>query len=360
MKAKKALSALSMVFVCSGLMACEDAKKETAAPDKGKEAAAASGKAAAKAPASADAKKTAKADAEKKDDAGKYEAGAALKYLPKECEGGRIYLNLGKVLEGEVGKNLEATMEKMAETMAGGDEKTKKVMATLEENGFEMTNNVQEIGVCLDQKSDPVVAVGMIPGKMKGEPLDMIAKAVEASGEAKPKSEEEDGVKYLTVNGEKGVISQPVKNVLVVAETKDKAKAALKGGEGAAGFGEAAKKVAWVNVKMGPEGDVEVTVEEKGDAYEGKFAMGMPKAQAEAAKKDPDAFVKGMEGEAAKLATELEKTPFKSLGEHVKNAKFAVDGDKFIVTANIKKADIVALSKTAADTPPEELMKAMR
>ncbi len=72
MKAKKALSALSMVFVCSSLMACEDATKESAAPEKGKEATAASGTAAAKAPASADAKKTAKADDAAKGDAGAY------------------------------------------------------------------------------------------------------------------------------------------------------------------------------------------------------------------------------------------------------------------------------------------------
>ena len=102
-----------MLTVCVALLACKKDK------EKGKEEASASAAAPAAAPPA------------------KYASGDVLKYLPKNCAEGRVFLNLAKLL----GPN-RADLEKLQKSLlAGTDPDTKKAEKTLKvlkDAGFEV------------------------------------------------------------------------------------------------------------------------------------------------------------------------------------------------------------------------------
>jgi len=352
-KATKAFGAVSVVLALAGLTACEDDKATTApTASAAKEAGSAKTTASAKAPGKdKKAEKTEKAEKA----AGALAAGQTFKYMPKECKGGRFYANVSALFSDDgVTKNMGSVVENMIG--AGGDEKGKAAFKVLQDGGLDL-KTIKEVSGCLDEKSNPVIAVAY-GGDVKN-PLELIANAVEAGGKPKPKMEEMDGISYLTPDGKSGVVAAVSKNVLVIAKNKDDLKPVLKGGDGAAEFAAAKDAILWLSLFMPGEGKVDASVKEKGDAYEGNFKIVMEGHQGEAFKKDAKKFIEDIEKEMAKGMAEIEKSPFKAAAPILKSAKFSADGDALVVNITVPKSALQELSKAVADTKPEDLMRSL-
>lgn len=352
-KATKALGAVSVVLALGCLTGCEDEKAATPpAASAAKEAGSAKAASSAKAPGKDG--ETAKKDDAAKKDATASAQGATFKYMPKECKGGRFYANISALFSNDgVTKNLDTMLEGM---VAGGDDKGKAAFKVLKDGGLDL-KTVKEISGCLDEKSNPIIAVAH-SGKVK-EPLDLIANAVEAGGKPKPKKEEVDGVSYLTPEGKSGVVAAVSPTVLVIAENKDALKPVAKGGDGAAEFAKAKDALIWFALTMAGEGNVDAMIKEKGDGYEGNFKIVMEGPKGEAFKKDSKKFIEDMEKEMAQGVAEIEKSPFKAAAPILKSAKFSADGDALVVNITVPKKALEELSKAASEMKPEELMRSL-
>jgi hypothetical protein len=68
-------------------------------------------------------------------------SGDSIKFMPKTCEEGRVFVNLGKILSGDVGKAAEGMQSKLLSSFASsskpGDDKAAKVLGALKDGGIE-------------------------------------------------------------------------------------------------------------------------------------------------------------------------------------------------------------------------------
>lgn len=340
---------LSIGLLALGLSGCEDNKPAPAAGG--------TAKATAGAKAKGDKSAKAKTEAPK---AGAYKAGDVVKYMPAECKGGRIFVNLSGVLGAKGMAEQMGALETQLVSATGEDQdKAKKVLAALKEGGFEPGKSLREMAVCIGEKdAGPMLAIALEPGQIK-DPLGLIAKTVEAGGKPAPKLQKEGSLSYLKDDQDKGLIGQAAPNVLVVAKDKAAIVEMAKAG-GAAGFADAVKHVIFASV---PGGDMtfDVKVIDKGEAFDLWLGMKMAAgAGLDEMKKAPDAFVKQMQGQANKMADQFAQTPLKPLAERVKGAKFEVKDDTLVVTGTLPKADLAAVTKALATSKPEDLMKMMK
>lgn len=355
----KSMKVFGGALLCAAMLGgsgCDDPKKDAPTP-------AATGT--AKAAASSAPAASAKADgASKPDDKAREPAsagGSIFKYMPATCEMGRVYVNVAKLLSGdEVQKNLGAFQEKMLASMGGADAaKGQEVVKVLKDGGFEPGRDLREIAVCIGAKSEPPVLVISMSDKVK-EPLQLMASAMEKGGKPKPTVAKEGDLTIMTQTGEDGALAEVAPGIILIGKDKEAVTKLAKGGDGADAFGEASKHLVWASINPGEkEPSVDGTLSDVADKYELKVGVQMKGPQAEAMKKDPAKFAKEMEGMAQKVAADLEKGPLKPLAEHIKAAKFAVEGDKLMVTASVPKAAITDTSKAVAEAKPEDLMKAL-
>ncbi len=287
-------------------------------------------------------------------------SGESLKYMPKTCDQGRVFVNLGKLLSGDVGKAAAGMQEKLLGTLASsgkpGDDKAGKVLGTLKEGGLEPVKAARELSICAGKGDKAVVAIAMDFSGVKGKPADLFAKAMEASTGKAPKKEEVDGVTYITNDKDK-VMAFVSPNVLVTGDSKDAIKAVAKGGDGAGDFGPAASFVIWAKVVPGgPGSDVDVTVKESGADYELKALFLPPGREGAEFKKDPDGAIKKFNEEITQASAGVEKSPFKAALPAIKNAKLAKEGDRVALTTTFPQTMLGELATAAASIDPKQLM----
>lgn len=338
------LGGVTVGVLALGLGGCEDKKADPSAAGT------------AKAAATAKAGATAKEKAAPKKAA--YQAGDVLKHMPKECPDGRIYARVADIygikgVAGELG-----TLENTMVASLGPESKAPDILKVLKEGGFDPLKTVVDTAMCIGDGEEPVIAAGLELGKIE-DPLELIATAVEKSGKPKPKIEKEGEMRWMSSGDTEGVIAMLSPNVIAVGKTKE-AVAALAKAEGAAGFKDAKDNLVWASIKADDKTTVDGKLMDKGDNLEIWAAIQMDGPGLDEMKKNPDAFVKQMEQEAASMADEIAKTPFKMLAERIKAAKFAVEGDKAVITAAVPKTDLVGALKAAASSKPEELMGMMK
>ena len=287
-------------------------------------------------------------------------SGDSIKFMPKTCDSGRIFVNLGKLLSGDVGKAAEGMQEKLLGSLASsgkpGDDKANKVLAALKEGGVEPIKAARELSICAGKGDKAVVAVAMDMTGVKGKPADVFAKAMETASGKAPKKEEEDGITYLT-NDKNKVMAFVSPTVIVLADSKDAIKPVAKGGDGASEFGDASTYVVWAKVTPSPTNPVDVTIKENGANYDLKALFTPPGGDGATFKKDPDAVIKKFNDEIASMAPKLDKTPFKAAADAVKNAKLAKDGERMSLSSTFPQAMLAQLATAAAATDPKELMK---
>ena len=295
--------------------------------------------------------------------AGPASSGDSIKFMPKTCDEGRVFVNLGKLFSGEVGKAAEGMQEKLLGSLASsgkaGDDKASKVLTTLKEGGIEPIKAARELSICAGKGNKSIVAIAMDFSGVKGKPSEVFAKAMEASSGKAPKVEEDGGVTFLTNDKDK-VIAFVSPNVIVTGDTKDAIKAVAKGGDGASEFGQAASFVIWAKVVPGGAGsDVDVTVKESGADYELKALFMPPGRDGAEFKKDPDGTIKKFNDQMAAAGPQLDKSPFKAAAPALKNAKLAKEGDRMSLTTTFPVAMLGELAKSASQMDPKQLMHSL-
>jgi hypothetical protein len=281
--------------------------------------------------------------------------------MPKTCDQGRIFVNLGKLLSGDVGKAAEGMQEKLLGQLASsgkpGDDKAGKVLGALKDGGVEPIKAARELAICAGKGDKAIVAIGMDFSGVKGKPADVFARAMEVSTGKAPKKEEVDGITYLT-NDKNKVMAFVSPTVMVTGDSMDAIKAVAKGGDGAGDFGQASSFVIWAKVQpMGPGSDVDVTVKDSGSDYELKALFTPPGKDGADFKKDPDATIKKFNDQIAQAGPGLEKSPFKAAAPALKNAKLSKDGDRMAFTTTFPQSMLGELAKSAAEIDPKQLMK---
>lgn len=295
-------------------------------------------------------------------------AGAILKYMPAACEGGRVYMRAAAFTSDAGLQKSWAKLQQSFEANLGGmiaqeDPSAKSALDAAKEAGLDLAN-AREMAGCMNDTGNPVLAVDIDFSKTKvTDPLaalEGIIKKVKA--DAPVSREKVDGVDLLFPKGPtgEGVIAFVAPSTLIVANNKEAALAAAKGGDGAAGFADASKHALYLAIVPEPGSDILATVTEAGDSFALKGAMGMSGPAAAELEKNPEVFKaqvqKTIEGAAGKLAG----TPLAALADVAKAAKVEVEGKKVVVSASITKAALGAALEAAAAAKPEDLANSFR
>ncbi len=279
-------------------------------------------------------------------------AGAdVLKHMPKDCDEGRVFVNMGKFLAGgDMGGAFDTLIGKAMASGKADDKKAAEVMKVLKDGGIDPLKDIREIAVCANKDDKKtVVAVSMEPKADK--PADVFAKAME-TGEGKPPTKEEkDGATYLKSGKGDGGLAVLSKNLILIGEDVKTLEAVAKGGDGAGEFGDAKSTVVWAKVDP-TKTKAEVVMKEAGADYDLNV-----KYVAKDAAKNKAEFEK-MLPELDKVA---EKMPFaKPLLPIAKNGKANAEGENFTFTTKFPKTAIADFLKEASKVDPKEIMKGLK
>lgn len=285
-----------------------------------------------------------------------YEKGAALAYLPTECPEGRAYVDAKELLGGDGGA-MGALVEKALLSDVKDKTKAEAVLKTLRDGGLDPATAVHEIAACVTTAGAPVVAFGIDASKSK-DPLATLVAALEAGeGQGKAQLLDEGGLKYAK-NPRGEVLGMVAPNVLVLAKNLDRLKESAKTPGGASGFADATSHAVWM--RMTGRDKADITVTPKGGDYD-VTALFTPAGPAGAQlEKDPAPIVQAMTQEKDRRAKALEGSPLKGLASVVKGATIAAEGGRLKISAKVAKATLVDTVKTIADTPPEQLFRALQ
>ena len=275
-----------------------------------------------------------------------------LKHMPKDCDEGRVYVNVGKLFAGgDLGSSLDTIVGKAMAQGKADDKKAEAVMKTLKEGGVDPLKDIREVAVCANKDDKKtVVVVSMEPKAEK--PADVFAKAAEAATGKAPTKEEKDGATWVQSAEDKAVMAFVGKNVMLIGEDKEVLGAAIKGGDGASEFGDAKSSIVWAKVDPN-KSKADINMKEVGSDYDlnVKFVGGKDAAK--------------MKEQFEKMLPEVDKAaeqmPFvKPLLPVAKNGKMAVEGENVTFTTKFPKAAISEFLKEASKVDPKELVKGLR
>ena len=290
-----------------------------------------------------------------------YAKGEALSHMPKDCERGRIYIDVAAfaALAGDAAKGLGDQWT----ALAGEDgQAAKKAIAALRKGGFDPATSVKELAVCVDRSEDDMVfAVGMDLSKVKGDPLDLVLKVARAaSKDLKAEKKRAAGLSYLATmgKGDEGVTAI-LGSSLVVGKDLKALKRAQQGG-GAKKFEAAAKTMFYVNVTV-EQGHVSGSLVDAGADLKLSGALTLTGDAARALAKDPDATVKQMKGAVDKMATELGKVPsFQELVEPLKALQLSAEGTTIKANLSLPKKSVQSTITATSEMTADDLKQLMR
>jgi len=344
---KRSNVALALVFA-GALLGCGDGGATgNASAEPGKSGAASAQAKGSSAPAGAGSVAAGKT-AEKAADPAPAAGGAeVLKHMPKDCDEGRVYANVGKLLGGGSAGALETLM---AKNMGGSKDakKSEEVIKVLKDGGIDPVNSLKELAVCANKDKKKTVVAAAVDFSKAEKPGDVIAKAIETGSGKAPKKEEAGDVTWLTT-ADNSVIAVS-KTKLLAGDDKATLEAAWKGADGASAFGDAGSHTVWADV-----GETKVNMKEAGDDYDLKVST---KVGANAPKMK-EQFEKTLP-EIDKLTADPKMAFVKPLLPAVKNAKLDVAGEILNVVTKFPKAAISEFLTGLKDVKPEDLMKGMR
>ncbi len=272
-----------------------------------------------------------------------------MKYMPKDCDEGRIFVDLGKLITGDVGSSLDSIIG-MAMAQGKGDaKKQEEVMKVLKEGKIDPIKDMKQLAICAAKSKKTVAAIAMDTKAEK--PADVFAKAIEAGEGKAPTKEEKDGVTYLKSGKGEGGMAIIGNNLILMADDTAALEAAAKGADGGAAFGDAKSHVVWA--KMEDKTKAEIMLKEAGSDYDLKVVAN---AGPQGAK---------MKSEFDKMLPELdklaEKEPMlKPLLPIAKNAKLDVQGDVLTITTKFPQGAIGSFLKEAGKKDPKDLMKGLK
>jgi hypothetical protein len=274
-----------------------------------------------------------------------------LKHMPKDCDEGRVFVNMSKFLAGgDMGAAFDTLIGKAMAQGKADDKKAAEVMKVLKDGGIDPLKDVREIAVCANKDDKKtVVAVSMEPKADK--PADVFAKAMETGEGKAPTKEEKDGMTFLKSGKGEGGLAVVSKNMILIGEDIKTLQGVAKGGDGAGEFGDAKSTLVWAKVDP-TKTKTEVVMKEAGSDY--------------------DLNVKLVSKDAAKTKTEFEKMlpeldkvaekmPFaKPLLPIAKNGKMDAQGENLTFTTKFPKDAIAKFLTEASKVDPKEIMKGLK
>ncbi|MBL9022793.1 MAG: hypothetical protein JNL21_11380 [Myxococcales bacterium] len=353
MKRSNAALAVLVAGALTCGLGCGDGGSKTGASAEPAKSGAAASSAGAKTSAAAKSTGAPATTGDKPKDAPAATAGVdVLKHMPKECDEGRIYVNVGKLFAGgDLGTSLDTIVGKAMAQGKADDKKAEAVMKTLKEGGVDPLKDIREVAVCANKDDKKtVVVVSMEPKADK--PADVFAKAAEAATGKAPTKEDKDGATWVQSAADKSVMAFVGKNVMLVGEDKDVLAAAIKGGDGASEFGDAKSSIVWAKVDPN-KSKADINMKETGSDYDLKvmFVGG----------KDAPKMKEQFEKMLPEVDKAAEQMPFvKPLLPVAKNGKIEVAGENVTFTTKFPKAAIADFLKEASKVDPKEIMKGLK
>jgi hypothetical protein len=286
---------------------------------------------------------------------GKYARGDVLKNMPKECPGGRFYLDMQKMFASPAfAKNASLLEDKLAEAADEDEKKARfaKVLETLKAEGVDPARDARELAGCVPQTDDddPIIAVGFDTAK------DLLALLEKASEKTDKKLKRED---YM-LTAPNTAFAQLSPGVLTITKGKPlmaKAKAAT---GGAPGFAIAHGKLLYAKVDQGAKKHFEITMVEKGENIDGTWTMLLAGEEAKTAKAHPAEMKAEFQRLVTGFAAQAEKGPLKILADDLKKTKVDLQGDKVTFSLTIPMADVTEVVKQMANAKPGDLKKMFR
>ncbi len=295
------------------------------------------------------------ADTAKPADAGGATAGGSiLKHMPKDCDEGRVYVNVGKMLGGDAGGALDALIVK-GMAMGKDAKKGEEVLKVLKDGGIEPVKGTKEIAVCMTKDdSKMVVAVAMDMSK-SDKPADVLAKAIETGDGKAPKREDAGDITYLmNESGGKDVLAVVGKTMLIVGKDKAAVEAAAKGAGGEAEFADATSNVVWGKIV---KDNTNFFMKEAGDNYDVKVSM--DDKQAAKKKEEAEKMLPTLDAQMGKMPPDVQGL-LKPLLPIAKNAKFDATAESLTLTTNFPKSALGEFLTAAGNAKPEDLMKNLK
>jgi hypothetical protein len=353
---KRSNAALAVLF--AGALTCgigcgDGGSKAGASAEPAKSGAAASSAGTKSSGAQAKTSGTPAASGTPKADPGGATASAdVLKHMPKDCDEGRVFVNLGKLLAGgDLGTGIDTLLGKAMSSGKADDKKAQEVMKTLKDGGIDPVKDIREIAVCANKdKKKTVVAISMEPKAEK--PADVFAKAAEIGDGKPPTKEEKDGATFLksaTGNSAMAVIG---KNMLLMGDDQAFLAGLVKGSDGAGDFGDSKSHIVWAKVDP-TKSKAEVMMKEAGSDYDLKVNF--------LAGKDAPKMKEQFEKSLPELDKMAEKMAFvKPLLPVAKNGKIEVAGENLNFTTKFPKAAIGHFLSEAIMDYPKEIMKGLK
>jgi hypothetical protein len=288
-----------------------------------------------------------------------YAIGDVLKHVPGDCKGGRVYLDLSRLLKNEgLEKSAEALEEKLASSMKKGDAKAAgKAFKKLKKAGIDPARDVREVALCLDSsKDEPVIAFG--GAFADKDPIEAVRQAIDEASESDTKKKEtEEGIPYIKNDGFFFAAVTP--NVVVLTKDKGSLAKLAKDRDPDDAWNAGKGRILAFDVKDKKTGNFSGQITEDGDDLKVVFAVDFKGELGENIADDPKNFKRGLEEQLAKVSTRLRKGPFKKIADDLREAKIKVDGSKVTLTLTVPAADLGDALKRAAEADEAELAAAI-
>jgi hypothetical protein len=269
-------------------------------------------------------------------------------YLPKDCDDGRVSVEIAKLLPGDF-----TSFGKLATSQIGADAaKADAVLKVLEDGGIKPASALRAAALCITKDPTKTVIALEVDLSKSDKPAETFAKAVETGTGKAPKLEVIEGATLLSNEGKKGTFAFIGKNTVLIAQDRALITAGLQGGGGEAAFADAKGKVVWVRT----EGDkaTKVDVTENGSAFDILVDAKMGAAAATKAKTDFEQSLAQLDQMAAAMPLLAPLVPV------IKGAKLEPVNDNLKITASLPKGTIDEVFKKAGEMKSEDLQRMMR
>ena len=288
--------------------------------------------------------------------------GDTVRFMPKDCEQGRVFMNLGELLPAEARTALAKLQAKLVHLDAdekGGVSRSARVLATLERNGIEPLFMVRELSVCAGADDKIIVALAFDFPSSGRQPAEVLAEAMEAGSGKPPTRTVDDGVVILS-NDTDAALAFVTRSVVLVGK-RDSLRALLQGGGGAEAFDADRDLTFWAKLKQPHAGgDSEIALRRAPTSYELRLLLPPPRADADAFARDPDAYVRKFGNGLEALSREYARGPFEGLGPVLKSAAVAKEGNRLLLTATFPIDAFTDVASAAASMDATGLLHALQ
>lgn len=246
--------------------------------------------------------------------------GLVGRYLPGDCREGRIYLDVAGLV-ALVGPESAAARAGLVQRVDEGGEAT-RALAGFAAAGLDPWRDLREIGICARGGDDVVFAADLDLGRLKGDLRGLVA-GMATPGAGRVVQRRVGELEVLSLEPDDGVLARVAPSVLVAARTLPALQVAAKGT--GAGFAEATRHLAFVDLAQLSERSARLTVERLGErlAFTARLGQGRgPSASAG----EPQALLGEARAWLEAAAKRLDGTPWAPFAADLRAVELGVEG----------------------------------